>query len=417
MSLSSTTNTAGHALLPPASALTVSASSAFERAGHEGHGVAARAALVVEDDAAISDTLAEVLRVLGYEPSCCANGRDALERLRRGPRPDVILLDLRLPVMDGWEFRVEQRKDPDLASIPVVVLSADGAPKAAAIDADAYLTKPVDFDRLAGTVERVVLAHENRVLQTRLLEAERLRSLGILAAGVAHEINNPLSYAMLNIAFVLEKLTPLLAQDGVAFDDLARDAELRERLLECLMNAEHGMTRIRAIVRGLRLFSTPEVEPHAPVDVRDVLKATIPMLEPEIRARARFVTEYDDVPRVDANEARLGQVFLNLLLNAAQAVTGRVEDNEIRVRVRNAPPQVIVEVHDTGSGIPEDIRGRIFEPFFTTKPVGVGTGLGLSICHGIVRSLGGELTFETEDNRGSVFRVALPACARSVGNT
>jgi signal transduction histidine kinase len=368
---------------------------------------------VVEDDSAIRDTLCEVLISLGYEASSCSNGRDALDYLRRERHPDVILLDLMLPVMSGWEFRVEQRKDPALTTIPVVVLSADGTPKAAAIDADAYLEKPVSYETLACTVERVVLRHENRVLQTRLIEADRLTSLGTLAAGVAHEINNPLSYVLLNVSFVMDKLEPLLVRGGdLAFDELARSPQLKKDLLDALTNAQLGTERIRTIVRGLRTFSRPEDDPHTALDVRSLLDSTLAMLEHEIRPKARLVKQYDDVPCVDANEARLAQVFLNLLLNATQALDDHADGNEILVRVRSCPPKVVVEIHDTGCGIPDDVRGRVFEPFFTTKPLGVGTGLGLSICHGIVRSLDGELTFDTQTGGGTVFRVTLPAGPR-----
>ena len=141
------------------------------------------------------------------------------------------------------------------------------------------------------------------------------------------------------------------------------------------------------------------------------------MVANEIRHRARLVKEYDQVPDVVANEARLGQVFLNLLLNAVQALPEEhAETNEIQLLLRSpAPDRVVVEVRDNGVGIPPQVRGRIFEPFFTTKPVGIGTGLGLTICHGIVTSLGGTLTFESEVGKGSTFRVELPAAVRTIG--
>jgi CheY-like chemotaxis protein/anti-sigma regulatory factor (Ser/Thr protein kinase) len=130
----------------------------------------------------------------------------------------------------------------------------------------------------------------------------------------------------------------------------------------------------------------------------------------EIRHRARLARDFGGVPRVEAEEARLGQVFLNLLLNAAQAITeGDVRSNEIRVVTRtDAQGRVVVEVRDSGKGIPDSARGHLFEPFFTTKPAGVGTGLGLYVCRDIVSSLGGEIEFESAEGRGSVFRVSLP---------
>jgi signal transduction histidine kinase len=357
--------------------------------------------LIVEDDKDIREALDGLLSMEGYQVAGCANGLEALQYLRRSPAPDVILLDLMMPVMDGWQFRVEQKKDPALASIPVVALSADNTPKAAAIDAEAYLKKPVDFDTLLGTIERLVLRLDHQRLQAKLAQTDRLTSLGTLAAGVAHEINNPLAYVLLNLTFIAEQLPQILGP---------LPGEREKQISLALEHAKGGAERIRSIVRGLKTFSRPEDESRVPVDVREVMESSISMVLNEIRHRAKLVRDLAPVPKVDANEARLGQVFLNLLLNAAQALPeGKVGQNEIRVSTRRTTANtVLVEVADTGCGIPESIRGRIFEPFFTTKPVGIGTGLGLAICHGVITSLDGKLSVDSEVGKGSVFRVELP---------
>jgi CheY-like chemotaxis protein/anti-sigma regulatory factor (Ser/Thr protein kinase) len=171
-----------------------------------------------------------------------------------------------------------------------------------------------------------------------------------------------------------------------------------------------GAERVRTIVRDLGTFSHPEERPVGPLDVLEVLDLSAKMAMGEIRHRARLVRDYGTVPAVLADSSRLGQVFLNLLVNAAQAIPeGHVDRHEIRLRVRAEAGSVVVAIHDTGQGIPAELLGRIFDPFFTTKPVGKGTGLGLSISHGLVTALGGELTVESEPGRGSVFRVRLPA--------
>jgi signal transduction histidine kinase len=368
-----------------------------------------RTLLVVEDDADIRDALDGLLSTEGFRVTGCSNGREALNWLRTSPRPDLILLDLMMPVMDGWQFRVEQKQDPTLATIPILALSADSTAKAAAIDADAYLKKPVEYDTLIDTIDRLLVESEHRDLQARLAQTDRLTSLGTLAAGVAHEINNPLAYVLMNLRYVGEELPKVL---------LARSGQLDDQSHELLLAIDHvrdGAERIRDIVRSLKTFSRPENDTRAPLDVRPVLDATLALVENEIRHRARLVKDYADVPEVVANEARLGQVFLNLLLNAVQALPeGRVDSNEIRLLVRApAPDRVVVEVYDNGAGIPPEVRGRIFEPFFTTKPVGIGTGLGLAICHGIVSSLGGTLSFESEVGKGAVFRVELAAAAHA----
>jgi PAS domain S-box-containing protein len=241
--------------------------------------------------------------------------------------------------------------------------------------------------------------------EARLIDADRLASLGTLAAGVAHEINNPLSYVLLNLDLVLRELDAraLGAAAVVPCGDLV--TRLRE--------ARRGVDRVRVIVHDLKAFSRVDTERRGPVDVRRVLDETLEVAANEIRHRARLVRELADVPPVEANASRLGQVFLNLLLNAVQAIAeGDVEHNQITVSIASGEGgRVVVSVRDTGAGIPEDILAHVFEPFFTTKPSGFGTGLGLSICHGIVTSLGGEIAVESRIGAGSVFRVILPGVA------
>ncbi len=255
---------------------------------------------------------------------------------------------------------------------------------------------------------------ERKQMQARLLLADRMVSVGTLAAGVAHEINNPLAYVMTNLEMVgARRLPPVVARlrelETEAASQLADEVS---RAIAMIDVAREGSERMRDIVRDLRTFTrAADEEKRAAVDVRRVLDASINLAWNEIRHRARLVKEYDDVPPIVANEARLGQVFLNLLVNAAQALqVGAASENVIRVATStDRAGHVIVEVSDTGPGIPEEILDRIFDPFFTTKPVGVGTGLGLWICQGIVTSLGGHITAESKPGSGATFRVLLPS--------
>jgi PAS domain S-box-containing protein len=230
----------------------------------------------------------------------------------------------------------------------------------------------------------------------RLAVADRMASVGTLAAGVAHEINNPLAYVISNLSSARESAAALPGGAG----------ELQEALGE----AREGAERVRRIVAELRTFSRPDEAARGSIDVRRVLDAAMNLARHEIRHRAQVVKRYEDVPPVDANESRLAQAFLNLVVNAAQAIPeGHAEENQILLAARFAEGRVRVEVADTGVGIAPEHLGRIFDPFYTTKPVGVGTGLGLSICHGIVASLGGEIRVESAPGKGSTFTVVLPA--------
>jgi PAS domain S-box-containing protein len=255
--------------------------------------------------------------------------------------------------------------------------------------------KPV---RAVGTAQDVT---DRKQIEARLVLADRMASIGTGAAGAAHEINNPLTYIVTNLDMVSEEIRELAAS--------TRSPRLRE-LAELIAEARRGGERIKKIVRGLKTLSRVEEECRVHLDVRQVLDGAIDMASNEIRHRARLVKDYHEVALVDADEGRLVQVFINLLVNAAQAIPeGQVEKNEIRVTTgKNAVGRVLIEVRDTGPGMTREVLSRIFDPFYTTKPVGVGTGLGLSICHGIIHALGGEITVASEPGQGTMFRVLLP---------
>jgi two-component system NtrC family sensor kinase len=261
-----------------------------------------------------------------------------------------------------------------------------------------FLVKERSGRRLVGGVSLDVT--DRKALQAQLVVSDRLAAVGTLAAGVAHEINNPLAFVLSNLSFLAGEL------QGVSRElPPGRTAEMEEVLRE----ASDGAHRVRQIVRDLRTFSRGDDEVATSVNVQAVLESAITMARGELKMRAQIVREYREVPLVEGNEGRFGQVFLNLLINAAQAIPeGRPDRHEVRLVLRHSGDRVIVEVKDTGVGMAPEVRARIFDPFFTTKPVGEGTGLGLSICHGIVTGFGGEITVESEEGRGSTFRVVLP---------
>jgi signal transduction histidine kinase len=242
-------------------------------------------------------------------------------------------------------------------------------------------------------------------MEAQLRRAQKLEALGRLAAGIAHEINNPLAFVIANLQYVREAID--LPPEKLAHAPL-------DDLSSALAEACVGGDRIKQIVRDLKAFAQPHDESLAVVDVRPVLEFSLKMAAAEIRRRAQLITRIDDVPTVWAISGRLEQVFVNLLVNAAQAIEpGAVDANQIRVTVLKRDDDVAIEIADTGVGIPAANLERIFDPFFTTKPVGVGTGLGLSICHSIVTAFGGDLTVESEEGKGSTFRVTLPSAARA----
>jgi PAS domain S-box-containing protein len=248
-------------------------------------------------------------------------------------------------------------------------------------------------------------------LEQHLIQSDRLAALGTLAAGVAHEMNNPLSYVSANINFAAEGLTELLAtleKPGGALDPASLKGMVKD-FLDALSDAKEGTARILRVVGDLKNFARNDDPSQGSADVARALETAISMATPELKLRARVVKQLSEVPLVRGSEARLGQVLLNLLINAAQAIPeGAPDKNRVEVRLRQDDGTVVVEIQDTGTGIAPEIRARIFEPFFSTKPRGVGTGLGLSICHDIIARIGGDISVESTVGQGSCFRVRLP---------
>jgi PAS domain S-box-containing protein len=282
----------------------------------------------------------------------------------------------------------QRRKDGEFLDIEGTVVARR--------DAEGRLLGYIGVNR--DVTERRRAEAELKHASERLAVADRMASVGTLAAGVAHEVNNPLAYVLSNLSAATETAATLPGAPG--------------ELLEALGEAKEGAERVRRIVAELRTLARADEAAGGPVDVRAVLDAAVNLARHEIRHRARVVKQYEDVPAVDASESRLAQAFLNLVVNAAQAIPeGHYEENEIRISARAADGRVRVEIADTGVGISPEHLGRIFDPFFTTKAVGVGTGLGLSITHGIVASMGGEVHVASAPGKGSTFAVTLPASA------
>jgi len=247
---------------------------------------------------------------------------------------------------------------------------------------------------------------DRRQLETRLAEADRLAALGTLAAGVAHEVNNPLTFVLHHLEDLAARL-PELARD--AFDRGDSDAALEiEALATSAAESASGARRIAATVRDLMSYARGEGEQLGSADLGRSLDKAIQLAFNQIRHRARLVDELGDLPLVQGHEARLSQVFVNLLVNAAQAIDpGDAENNAITLRAKVTHDEVCVSVSDTGHGVPASIRDRIFDPFVTTKVVGEGTGLGLWVCHGIVRQQGGRITLSSPPGEGATFSVHL----------
>ena len=242
---------------------------------------------------------------------------------------------------------------------------------------------------------------ERRRTEHALRVSERMASVGTLAAGVAHEINNPLTYVLLNLSYLRDQVAE--AQHGGPVN--------AERMGVAVERALEGAERVSAIVKDLRTLSRPDDRSIKPVDPCALLASALRMVGNDIRHKATLLEDVRPVPHVLGNEAQLSQVFLNLLVNALQSLEDApARPAEIGVRTgTDEQGRVVVEVTDTGCGIPREHLHRIFDPFFTTKPVGLGTGIGLALCHSTVKSMNGEIVVESTVGAGSRFQVVLPS--------
>jgi two-component system, NtrC family, sensor kinase len=369
------------------------------------------------------------------------HGAQAWDRFQQEHFP-LVLTDWMMPEMDGLELTKRIRASVSAGYTYIILLTAksekEDLVQAMEAGADDFLIKPCNVDELRVRVregERIIrleqtLAEQNRQLreaQAALVQSEKLLSVAQLAAGMAHEINNPISYVSNNLE-VLRRTVPSLidvltkyrsAGDLLASlrTDLAdelgtlKDASdldwVQENLPRLLGSSLEGLRRVRDIVNNLRDFARLDNAELGEMDLNAALRSTAEVLAHEMDAR-RVTAELrlqEDLPPVLCRPAKVHQVLYNLLLNAAQASQA---NGRIFLRTSVDADAVIVEVEDHGCGIEATHLPRIFEPFFTTKPVGRGTGLGLAISYGIVRDHGGTIDVESAINRGSTFRVRLP---------
>jgi signal transduction histidine kinase len=389
--------------------------------------------------------LQSYLQQWGHQVVAAPDGAVAWRLFEESEFP-LVLSDWVMPEMDGLELIRQIRSRPSGAYVYIILLTAR-AQKQDVIEglesgANDFVTKPFDRGELRVRLragERIIeleqtLAAQNRALreaQTALVQTEKLASLGQLAAGMAHEINNPIAYVSNNLAVlrrdvpaalqVLDKYREGLEQLRGVVPDLAAEVErmeeeidlpyIRDSLPRLFERSLDGLKRVRDIIKNLRDFARLDEADFKEADLNAALQSTLEIASHEIKKSAiQLRTQFTELPTVLCHPGKINQVFLNVLLNAVQATA---PGGEVMVRTRMdeavGTGGVAIEVQDNGCGIKPEHLPHIFDPFFTTKPVGQGTGLGLSVSYGIIRDHGGSIEVESEVGRGTLFRIRLPS--------
>ena len=365
----------------------------------------------------------------------------------------LVLLDVQMPGMDGFETAELMRGNERTKYVPIIFVTAISKEakyifrgyEAGAVD---YLFKPLEPDILRNKVRvflelhekaaeikrsREIMESEHRELenayaalkaaQAHMVQQEKMASIGQLAAGVAHEINNPIGFISSNLgtlAKYVDRLTEFVSLQSEVIGRLdATEAggelgkkrrELKidyitEDIKELIAESLEGTDRVRRIVQDLKSFSRVDEAEYKPADINKCIESTLNIVRNELKYKTVVNREYGEIPMTRCYPRQLNQVFMNLLVNAGQAIE---KQGEITIRTWNAGGSIYVSISDTGRGIPGDMLNRIFEPFFTTKEVGKGTGLGLSITYDIVKKHNGEITVDSEEGRGTTFTVKIP---------
>ncbi|MDC0832079.1 response regulator [Geitlerinema sp. CS-897] len=410
--------------------------------------------LVIEDDATTRLLLRKILQQEGYEVVLAKNGIEGLDKAIE-LSPSVVISDWVMPGLDGIEVCRRLRANADLSGTFLILLSSREtvSDRVQGLDAgaDEFLSKPIDPNELKARVRaglrqyqlhrQLSVANSNLVetlqklqqAQARLIQSEKMSSLGQMVAGIAHEINNPINFIEGNLSFAKDYLQDLLAiielyqkyhsppeteiQDKLDEVDLQFLIEDSDRLIESM---RFGATRIHQIVKHLKNFVRLDEAEMKRVDVHDGLKSTLIMLQNRIKFEGtkeiKIVEKYDKLPKVDCYPGQLNQVFLNILNNAVyflhEYTRKHIIDDpivKIETELIRERSEICITISNNGPSISEDVRPKVFDPFFTTKPVGKGTGMGLSICYQIiVERHGGQLSCVVPPEGGTAFIIELP---------
>lgn len=407
------------------------------KAQMERNNVHPRTILIVDDEKEVADLLVTVMEKHGHKATALLSGESALDRIRKGG-VDVLITDLKMPGMSGLELiRLTRQTDKD---IEIIVITGYGTMdiflQAIREGVSDFILKPLAMDQLLHSVDRVMEKKnltENLIARTQqLLQSEKMATVGVLSTGIAHEINNPTTFIRTNLQLMSEYIKRMEPKMGDLGDP--KNAESVKNIIlnefpDMIRDAIKGTERIQKIVSGIKHYAHMGDDSFDEnVDIREVITQSINLVRTKLRKDIVISENYLNIKEIKGHFSKLEQVFVNLLVNAADAINDKmvkrraVGDREYAGLIDVSatiidgddfgdgptPDYLILTFFDNGAGIPEEKVNRVFDPFFTTKPVGVGTGLGLYISYEIIKQHGGEITVQSDTTDGTAFIIRLP---------
>lgn len=393
--------------------------------------------LIADDNENNLRVLSTMLQNASYSIRVAKNGLQVLKSVAISP-PDLILLDIHMPELNGYETCKKLKEKPELRDIPVIFISAltETFSKVTAFEAGGvdYITKPFHDEEVKARIQTHFLLRrktlelekaitEIKQVQTKLIFSEKMASLGVLSAGIAHEINNPINFVYAGINSLIKHFTELnhavnelidtcrqpVESRAKSLDDIIEEYQLQKRLKvipELAEDVKTGAIRTTEIVKGLRLFARSDGEEKVSARIEESVEAALLLLKNKYKNRIDIIRLFDqNLPMIKCHPGQLTQAFVNIIHNAIDAI---MEKGTITIKITLAGTNLNILIQDTGIGMSSEIQTKIFDPFFTTKSVGNGMGLGLAITHGIIEKHRGTIFVESKENNGTTFSISLP---------